>query len=288
MAGAGLIEIKRRIKSVTNTRKITKAMGVVATSKLRKTRKQLDYNNKYLESVEDIFKTTLKSIGDFSEDEEINKLFNPSEDAGVLYIIFTSDQGLCGGFNANIASYLSQVVAENESDTKIMVIGQRGLSYVRREHLSTVAEYVDINDIPTVSDAKVIAEHALRLYKEGVVSEVKLVYTHFISPVRSEPKTLKILPLENNHEDDEINIIIEPNVNNVFNSIFKLHIMTTINNCMLHSKAAEQSARMSAMDGATKNANELLNDLNIKYNRIRQTAITQEISEIVGGAEAQK
>lgn len=288
MAGAGLIDIKRRIKSVTNTKKITKAMGLVATSKLRRTRRQLEYSNKYLEDVKSTFETILQAVGNLSEDEERSILFNPEKNEEKLYIVFTSDQGLCGGFNGNIALYLGEATSENRSDAKVMVIGQKGLSYIRRMNLNTVAEYVDINDIPTVSDAKIIGEHALRLYKEGIVSEINLVYMDFISPVKSEPKTLKILPLENKYSNVESSTIIEPNVKDVFDSGFKAYIMTVINNCMLNSKASEQTARMTAMDGATKNANELLNDLNIKYNRIRQSVITQEISEIVGGAEAQK
>ncbi|ERK32223.1 ATP synthase F1 subunit gamma [Clostridium intestinale] len=282
MAGAGLIQIKRRIKSITNTKKITKAMGLVATSKLRKTRKQLSFNDKYFNSLKDLTESLISSI----EEDDNSIYFKANNQGPALYILIASDTGLCGGFNGNIVNYfMSQSV--NAENAEVMVVGQKGLSYLKRYNQSTLAEYVDIPDVPTVKEAKIIYEHAIRLYKEGSISEINVIYAEFISPVKQNMKKAKLLPMDK-IEGKKANIIAEPNIEEVVEGTLDIYLKSYILNCMLNSKASEQSARMTAMDGATNNASDLLDALNTKYNRIRQTAITQEISEIVGGAEAQK
>jgi F-type H+-transporting ATPase subunit gamma len=282
MAGAGLIQIKRRIKSITNTKKITKAMGLVATSKLRKTRKQLSFNDKYFNSLKDLTESLISSI----EEDDNSIYFKANNQGPALYILIASDTGLCGGFNGNIVNYfMTQSV--NAENTEVMVVGQKGLSYLKRYNQSTLAEYVDIPDVPTVKEAKIIYEHAIRLYKEGSISEINVIYAEFISPVKQNMKKVKLLPMDK-IEGKKANIIAEPNIEEVVEGTLDIYLKSYILNCMLNSKASEQSARMTAMDGATNNASDLLDALNTKYNRIRQTAITQEISEIVGGAEAQK
>ncbi|WP_326511663.1 ATP synthase F1 subunit gamma [Clostridium intestinale] len=282
MAGAGLIQIKRRIKSITNTKKITKAMGLVATSKLRKTRKQLSFNDKYFNSLKDLTESLISSI----EEDDNSIYFKANNQGPALYILIASDTGLCGGFNGNIVNYfMTQSV--NAENAEVMVVGQKGLSYLKRYNQSTLAEYVDIPDVPTVKEAKIIYEHAIRLYKEGSISEINVIYAEFISPVKQNMKKVKLLPMDK-IEGKKANIIAEPNIEEVVEGTLDIYLKSYILNCMLNSKASEQSARMTAMDGATNNASDLLDALNTKYNRIRQTAITQEISEIVGGAEAQK
>lgn len=283
MAGAGLIEIKRRIKSVTNTRKITKAMGLVATSKLRKTRIELERNNKYYDSIKKVADELLKAI----EDND-STFFKGNKSDKKLYIVVSSDSGLCGGFNGNLALNLNDKVAGNKADSLVMMVGQKGISYIRKYNFDTVAEYVQIPDVPTVKEAKVISEHALKLYKNGEVGEVSIVYTHFYSPVKQVVTIDKILPLDRPKGLGRADILVEPNGEEIVESTFGVFLRGKILNSMMHSKVSEQSARMQAMDGATKNAADLLDSLNIQYNRIRQSAITQEISEIVGGAEAQK
>lgn len=283
MAGAGLIEIKRRIKSVTNTRKITKAMGLVATSKLRKTRIELERNNKYYDSIKKVADELLKAI----EDND-STFFKGNKSDKKLYIVVSSDSGLCGGFNGNLALNLNEKVEGNKADSLVMMVGQKGISYIRKYNFDTVAEYVQIPDVPTVKEAKVISEHALKLYKNGEVGEVSIVYTHFYSPVRQVVTIDKILPLDRPKGLGRADILVEPKGEEIVESTFEVFLRGKILNSMMHSKVSEQSARMQAMDGATKNAADLLDSLNIRYNRIRQSAITQEISEIVGGAEAQK
>ncbi|WP_244833688.1 ATP synthase F1 subunit gamma [Clostridium sp. BJN0001] len=287
MGAAGLIAIKRRIKSVESTRKITNAMGLVATSKLRKARKELSVNIDFTESMGKVVKKIAKALE--SNTEDIYLKGNKSNNK--LYIIITSESGLCGGYNGNIVSFLKSEISEDDMDnTKVIVIGKRGIGYVKRAGFETVKEYVDISDIPTVKEMKVVFTDALNMYKDEEVSEINLVYTEFISPVKQEPKTLKILPISLDDDDKEYNenIIIEPNLEEAVSVSLELYLKGKMRDALLSAKCSEQSSRMTAMDGATNNANDLLSNLNLKYNRIRQGMITQEISEIVGGAEAQK
>lgn len=282
MGAAGLIEIKRRLKSVESTRKITKAMGLVATSKLRKVRNELANNEKYNELCKDIVDVVVSNLP-----EGYESIYCTERKGDKLYIVLTSDTGLCGGYNNNAIAYLKEVL-DNESGTeKIVLVGSKGLSYMSKYSLNTFNEYVSIPDIPTISEINKIYNEAIYLYKQGEVSEVNIVYTKFISPMKQEPILIKMLPFEVNSSKKE-DYLIEPDFEEVLNNSIDTYLKSQLQNCMLHAKASEQSSRMTAMDGATENASDIINNLNIKYNRIRQSVITQEISEIVGGAEAQK
>lgn len=283
MGAAGLLEIKKRIKSVENTKKITNAMGLVATSKLRKSRKELLVNNKFIESTEPI----VRNLATTASEDGANIYFDGNKSENKLYVVMTSDTGLCGGFNGNVVSYLQTLIGNKKSSTKIIVVGNRGIGYIRRAQLDTVGEYVDISDLPTVREAKVIFDKALQMYIDGEVSEVNIVYSDFISPVKQITKVDKILPIEKFEGKVKKNLI-EPNLELVLEDALNIYLKGKIRGILLSSKCSEQSSRMTAMDGATKNANDLLSELKLKFNRIRQGAITQEISEIVGGAAAQK
>lgn len=283
MGAAGLLEIKKRIKSVENTKKITNAMGLVATSKLRKSRKELLVNNKFIELTEPI----VRNLATTASEDGANIYFDGNKSENKLYVVMTSDSGLCGGFNGGVVSHLETLIGDNKNSAKIIVVGNRGIGYVKRVQLDTVGEYVDISDLPTVREAKVIFEKALEMFINGEVSEVNIVYSNFVSPVKQEPKVDRILPIEK--LEGKINkSLIEPNLEIVLEDALNIYLKGKIRGILLSSKCSEQSARMTAMDGATKNANDLLSALKLKFNRIRQGAITQEISEIVGGAAAQK
>lgn len=283
MGAAGLIEIKRRIKSIESTRKITKAMHLVSTSKLRKARKELNGNEEYYNLCKEILDTVISSMPEYYENPFLKK---DSKNLDKLYIVMTSDTGLCGGFNGNIANNLNEKI-EDKSYAKIMVVGGKGISYMKKYGFQTVQEYIDIPDIPTIKEVRRIYEDALYMFKNGEVSEVNVVYTEFKSPVQQNFKIEKLFPIDVKNVKQE-QFLIEPNFEEVLNSSLDSYFKSKLRRAMLHSKVSEQSSRMSSMDGATKNANDILQSLNLKYNRIRQGMITQEISEIVGGAEAQK
>lgn len=284
MGTAGLIEIKRRIKSVESTRKITKAMGLVATSKLKKARKELLIDEENLKINEEIFKKVINTM-----DAEYKNIYfgNNSKNATKLYIIVTSDTGLCGGFNGNVANYIKENLLHEKEDIKLIVVGAKGSSYMKKLGFTDLLELVELSDLPTIKDVRAIYKRALHLYEEGEVSEVNIVYTEFISPMKQEVTVDKILPLPRQEGVAE-DIIIEPNLDYVLGVALERYIRSKIRRDLLHSKVSEQSSRRSAMESATKNANDLIRSLNLKFNRIRQSMITQEISEIVGGAEAQK
>lgn len=281
MGAAGLIEIKRRMKSVESTRKITKAMGLVATSKLRKARKELIANEQYNNLCKEVIREVVSSMP-----EDFDSIYYKSFDGDKLYIVLTSDTGLCAGYNNTVAIYLNNLV-QKSGGAKVVVVGSKGISYLSRYKISTYAEYVDLPDMPATKDINRIYNDAIYLYEKGDVSEVNIVYTEFISPVKQEVKSVKILPIEKK-ASREGQYIIEPSEEAVFKNAIDMYLKSQLKTCMLSAKASEHSARMTAMDGATENANDILQSLNIKFNRIRQGIITQEISEIVGGAEAQK
>lgn len=282
MAGAGLIAIKRRVRSVVNTRKITKAMGLIATAKLRKARVALQSNKKYYSEYEDIITYITKDL----ERGNIYKSGNKSNTK--VYIAFTSESGLCGGFNANVIQMLAGEVSKDRENTKVIMVGQKGRGYLKRLKIETLAEYVEIPDIPTIKDAGIVVDKILELYKAGEVGEVHMIYTEFHSTVKQVVETKRILPLAESTRTSNGYINYEGSADSVLENMLSSYLSSNVLHLMLNSKASEQGSRMSAMDGATKNADDLITNLNLKYNRIRQSAITQEISEIVGGAEAQK
>ncbi|WP_297422898.1 ATP synthase F1 subunit gamma [Clostridium sp.] len=282
MCAAGLLDIKKRIKSVENTRKITNAMGLVATSKLRKTKKELSVNSGFIDSIEPI----VRNLATTASRDGGNVYFNGNESENKLYVVITSDSGLCGGFNSNVVSFLEATIGEKRKNAKIILIGSKGVGYIKRAKLESIAEYVGSSDLPTVNDAKVIFDNALEMYLNGEVSEVNIVYSNFVSTVRQEPRSVKILPIEKTEGKTNLSIV-EPNLETVLEDALNVYLKGKIRGILLSSKCSEQSSRMQAMDGATKNANDLLSNLKLKFNRIRQGVITQEISEIVGGAAAQ-
>jgi F-type H+-transporting ATPase subunit gamma len=283
MGGAGLISIKRRIKSVTNTRKITKAMGLVATAKLRKTREKLTFNERYY----DYTVTMMKKVIDNFEGESVYTNGNKSKKK--LYLVFTSEMGLCGAFNGNVISSAVQSIKSDIDNSIIMVVGQKGKNYFNRLKYDTAAEYVEVPDVPTIKEAGMIAAHAMELFINGEVGEINVVYTKFTSAVNMSVLIEKVLPipfvLNYSYKDF---IVFEPSVDEVLENYINQYVREMVMFSLLNSKASEHASRMNAMDAATNNANELLEKLSLKYNRIRQSSITQEISEIVGGAEAQR
>ncbi|MCB2293182.1 ATP synthase F1 subunit gamma [Clostridium algoriphilum] len=284
MAGKGLIEIKQRIKSITNTTKITKAMGLVATSKYKKIKNKVDTNNKYLIKLDETF----KQVEDNYEGDSIYIKGNKSNKK--LYVVLTSDTGLCGGFNWSVVNTFTERVKSNKEDYNIIIVGQKGRALLKKLNFETVAEYVEIEDVPTQKEASTIINHALTMYSSGEVGEVYIVYKKLISAVKNEVRVEKLLPLSFDVGEDKTKeyVSIESIDEDAMYNITSLYLSGKMLNSMLHSKATEHRSRMESMGSATNNANDILEKLNLTYNRSRQTAITQEISEIVGGAEAQK
>ncbi len=285
MAGSGLIGIKRRIKSVTNTSKITKAMGLVATSKFRKAKDALDNNQHYTSSFQEILSDVILRY------EAPSIYFEGNGSKKKLYIVLTSDSGLCGSFNINIINKAVEKIKEDKENSVIMVVGAKGVAYFTRFNYEVAVKYVNIPDLPSLGTVNDFAMAAWKMYKSKEVGEVSVVYAHFISQSKQEILVEQLLPFRNQKATKENKIdyiVLEPQVDTILKEIVPLYMREKLLNCLLQSKTSEQATRMTAMDGATKSANQLLDGLKLQFNRLRQSAITQEISEIVGGAEAQK
>ncbi|MBK5240187.1 ATP synthase F1 subunit gamma [Clostridium sp.] len=284
MAGMGLVAIKRRIKSITNTTKITRAMGLVATAKYKKIREKVDINNNYMDALKD----TIKKLTDNYEGDSIFVRGNNSNKK--LYVVLTSDTGLCGGFNWSIINEMMIKLKSNQGDYKVIIVGKKGKTILKKLNIETVAEYIEISDTPSQKEAKTIINNSLSMYSSGDIGEVHIVYKKLISSLKSEVKIEQLLPLNVDIEEKRSKeyVEIEAIDEKLLYEITSLYLSGKMLNSMLHSKASEHRSRMQSMGSATDNANEILDKLKLSYNRIRQSEITQAISEIVGGAEAQR
>lgn len=279
MAGAGLLDLKRRIKSVTSTRKITKAMGLVATSKFRKLRERAEQTTPYF----DKFDEAIKELA-LSSEVQSSKYFNKIEGKKDIYIVLSSDSGLCGGYNTNILN--ATLKAIDGKDTSLITVGQKARGFFSSRNIDTIAEFVDLGPTPSYKDCVEIIRPAINAFEENEVSNVYVVYTKFHSPIKQTVEFLKVLPMEKSEEAKGREMIFEPSAGEIFDYIVPKYISTTMFYATVNSIASEYSSRMAAMDNATKNADELLDALKLQFNRARQSSITQEITEIVGGAEA--
>lgn len=302
MAGVTLLSLKRRLKTVTNTRKITKAMGLVSTSKYQKARILLANNEKHFKSLEEIVGEVYGSI----TNRESIYFSNNGRDKK-LFIICNSDKGMVGGFNS---SMINKALIDMQSSIEIPYIittGNRGMTVLRKIVLDDFhSEVLALGDLPTFSDTEELLDHMLGLYKNGYVNEVTIYYTDYINPVRTEVRAKKLLPIddstfedlikkgkdeeekENEGKNTKVEFDFEPSADEMQTKLLEMYLKEKVYNILLKSKTSEQSVRMRAMESATKNADEILFDLSKQFNRLRQSVITQEISEIVGGAEALK
>lgn len=287
MAGMGMRDIKRRIKSVNSTKQITNAMKLVSTAKLKRTRDRFERVKPYFETVSETIQGILKSADNiehpYISEREIKKS---------LYIVITADRGLCGGYNINaIKKALADV--EDRERSSFIVIGQKAKGYFSKRDYEIIGEYLYISEKPEYRHAKDIGKLALELYKEGKIDEIKLIYTQFASTISHVPQMLKLLPAakqeEEGTEEKEFKYIsYEPSPGAVLDYLIPKYVESAVFGGLVESAASEQAARRMAMESATDNAQEMIEKLTLSFNQARQAAITQEISEIVGGAEALK
>jgi len=290
MAGMGTRDIKRKIKSVNNTKQITKAMELVSTAKLKRAKDRMNLTKPY-------FETVLEAVHSIIESEKSLKhdFVTKREVRNTLYIVITGDRGLCGGYNINAMKAVANDVKDKEHSL-IVTIGRKAGSYFRSNGYNVYESFEGISEKPDYMDAQAIGRLALTLYKQEKVDEIKFVYSKFISTISQEPEILKLLPVESREaevvEDDDGSdyefITYEPSPEEVLSFIIPKYVASTIYGGLIESAAAEQAARRVAMESASNNAEELIDDLTLSFNQARQAAITQEITEIVGGAEALK
>jgi len=280
LAGGGLLDLKRRIKSVTNTEKITRAMGLVATAKFKKVRERAEKTTPYF----DKFRESINQMA-LSPDVLTSEYFEVNNADTDLYIIISSNTGLCGSYNTNIFNEaLSSIEGKK---VKLITVGEKAKSFFHKRGYEIISEFVGFSDSPSYKDGVEVLRPAIEAFQHGSVKNVYLIHTKFYNPVKIRVETIKILPFEKPTGKQEERLF-EPSPKEVFDYVLPKYLYTTMYYAFVNSIASEISSRMNAMDNATKNANEILDALKLAFNRARQGNITQEITEIVGGAEALK
>lgn len=284
-------EVRDHIKSVEETLKITNAMYLIASSSLRKARKQLEDTLPYFEKIS----STISDILHHSPDIHHAYFDQRADRAGrqVGYIVITGDKGLAGAYNHNVLKLAEKSMCAQCAPT-LFVIGQMGRAYFSGKGIPIDGEFLYTAQDPTMARAREIGNTFVDLFLNGQLDEVWIVYTKMVNPLRLEPVCTKLLPLERDlfpwqrwpSEHYTKTVAYLPSESVVLDQIVPGYLKGMIFGALVESYCSEQNARMTAMDSATENARKLLKDLNLTYNRARQSAITQEISEIVGGAAA--
>ena len=279
MAGVSTKEIKTRIRSMESTKQITKAMEMVAASKLRRAQAQVLNSRPYFEILYNAINDIVDSNQDFSSPYLVQRPVKK-----VMYIVIAGDRGLAGGYNSNI---LKLVQAEIEGkDAMVLPIGKKAVDFFRARKVEALTEnYALASDI-TLGDCFSIAKQLSKAYLQGQFDEIHVAYTNFVSVLSQTPATLRLLPLirADVQGKPSAEIVYEPGCEEVFDAIVPEYLGGILYGALCESRAAEQAARRSAMDSATQNAEEMIADLSLKFNRARQAAITQEITEIVAGS----
>jgi F-type H+-transporting ATPase subunit gamma len=302
-------EVKGRIDSVENVRKITKTMKAVASAKLSKAKKKIVRSRPYARAIESSIRSILErhdeidhpyfydTDSDAESGEEAEADF---DDHTPIYLVMTGDRGLCGSFNSNVQRHMESVLEEREN-VQLFVVGKRGLNYFEHIGAPVAESYTDFWDEFDYSTSRSVTRDLLDEFELSDATSVTLVYNEFESAMVQNVVEYPLLPLnrtdflESDGEGDAVeqgdptvDFLYEPSAQDVIEKIFPKHVKTQVYVAMLESDASEQGARMVAMDNATENANEMIEDLTLDYNQIRQQTITREIAEIVGGAEALK
>ncbi len=279
-------EIKRQIVSVKSTRQITKAMEMVAASRLKKAQLSAEASRPYAEKILEV----LSHVTAVARDVDHPMLeTRPVKRTG--YLIITSDRGLAGGFNSNLLRMLMQVLKEKHKspdEYALMVVGRKGRDFFRRRNIPILDEVTGLPNTPDFSDIRQLAGKAVDFYANQTFDEFYLVYNVFKNALTQIPTVKRLLPLEHISQSAEsADYEYEPSPEAVLQVLLPKYAETLIYSAVLESKASEFGAQMTAMGSATKNATKLISSYTLQYNRARQAAITQEISEIVGGANAQ-
>jgi len=283
----GIREIKRQIKSIQNTKQITKAMEMIAAARLRRAQQAAQSARPYAEKLREVIASIASSSGSATH-PMLQK--RPIQRTG--YVVITSDRGLAGGYNANLLRKVMMTLREKHKSSDeymIFVIGRKGRDFLRRRNIVLSTETTALPDFPKFSDIKDVAISAVKAYEEGAIDELVLVYNEFISAIAQRPVEKVLLPLgETKTQNTTLaSHEFEPSPEVVLEHILPRYAETLVFSAVLEGKASEFGARMTAMSNATKNATKLIAERTLQYNRARQASITQEITEIVAGANAQ-
>lgn len=278
-------EIKTRIKGVQSTHQITNAMNIVSSTKFKKFSALVEKSRPYADSLQNV----LKNLAAGLKNEKHVLLDGKATVKKIGVIVMTSDRGLCGSFNSGTIKVLEQIRKENpDKEISVIAVGKKVRDYCRKRDIDLKAEYVQLIPETMFEKAKEIAENIIEFFYEDIFDEVYMVYSKFHSAVSWEIESRRILPVARVESDKNEPYIFEPSQEYIMSSILPKYLNIDIYQAILENTASEHAARRQAMQNATDNAEEMIADLTLLYNRERQAAITQEISEIVGGADALK
>ena len=280
-------EIRGQIKAVQNTAKITKAMEMVAASKMRKAQQRVFDARSYAEGIRQVIANLMQAHPEYQ-----HSFFTPRESVKRIGIILvTTDKGLCGGLNTNALRLAVKAIRGQDAEVEVVNIGRRGGAFMRRFGVNVSGSVENISDTPELADILGAADLAIDRYAAGEYDEVHLLYSEFINTMTQKPQLTQLLPCPENEEPSHPgywDYLYEPDSQIVLDGLLRRYIESLVYHGVLENKACEQSARMVAMKSATDNAKGMVKDLQITYNKARQAAITQELAEIVaGGAAAQ-
>ncbi len=289
-----LDDLKKRIKSVKSTQKITKAMKMVAAAKLKKAQESAEKGRPYSDKMQNIILNLTKS---FKEDSNAPKLLLGSgEDNVYLCVIMTADRGLCGGFNTNICKLAKKKMREflnSGKKIKIITVGSKGYDQLKKEFNEFIIEKKSLKDKKKISfdDADLIGKKIVELFEKNEFDKCIIFYNNFKNVITQIPQAQQIIPaeidrVEEKSTDNEVSYEFEPEEDEILEDLLPKNISTQIFKAFLENSASEQGSRMTAMDNATRNAGDLVDKLTINYNRSRQASITKELIEIISGAES--
>lgn len=282
---ASMKDIKRRKESIQSTEQITKAMKLVATVKLQKARSKAENARPYFNAMYNTVISMLAGSG------EIDHRFMKAGDTNKkAIIVITANRGLAGGYNSNVIKLVTESGIPKE-DAVIYAVGTKGRDYFARRGYEIAQDYSEVINEPLYSDAMAIGKEVLRAFEAGEIGEIYLAYTSFKNTVVHEPKLVKLLPVnpdefESKEEDNNILMNYEPAEEEALDIIIPKYINSLLYGAFMEAVASENGARMTAMDNATSNADEMISELSLLYNRARQGSITQELTEIIAGANA--
>ncbi len=286
-------DIKRHIKSISSTEHITNAMKLVASAEFRKSKLLFDRTNQYLGHVT----RSIAELFEKLEDEDAEKyLMETRQVKNVCYIVITSNKGLCGAYNTNVIKRAEEELAACDKPFKLVTIGQKGRDYFQKRGYEIFEEYLGAPGGITFPEAKALARPIIKMFDDGEIDEIVLVYTKFVNTMHQEVTTKVLLPMDpfeiaSKHEvDSKILHQIEfgPSEEAVLDYLIPEYVLLELYRAMIESSVCELIGRKVAMENATNNAQEMLDKLSLQYNRARQSAITNELIEIVAGADALK
>ncbi|MDQ6994729.1 MAG: F0F1 ATP synthase subunit gamma [Mariprofundaceae bacterium] len=277
-------EIRGQIKATQNTAKITKAMEMVAASKMRKAQERVLDARSYAEGIERVIHNLMRSHPEYKHPFLVKR---DVKRVGVIAV--STDKGLCGGLNTNAMKEVLSLMKASSVDVDFMNIGRRASQFMRRFGGKVLASVEDVNDAPALDEVLGVVQVAMDKYMAGELDEVHLVYSQYVNTMTQKPTTIRLLPCDDSNvreQETYWDYLYEPDSHMVLDGLLRRYIEALVYHSVLENKACEHSARMVAMKSATDNAKDIVKDLQVTYNKARQAAITQEIAEICSGAAA--